>query len=552
MYRLLIVDDIPDIVDSLYEFFTFNTELDVEKAYNGQQALDIAKSGKKIDILISDINIPDINGIDLHRQITELHPHCKAIFLTGYNDFEYIQQGLRQGAVDYIMKTEEDAVLIKSVDKAIQILHNEIQNSELKEKIRDFKTVMPMLQNSFLNDLLEGDVHSTFNMKQKFEELQINLNADKPLLILKAYVTPHNTQFNLEENIETLHGVREIVKEYISFVGTSVSIFAAKNEIVWLIQTSEDWLKVIQHIYDSMDAMQAVCKNEFNISISLMLSNEFVQWEDLQERYNIISIELDRATNLEPDVLMIFTDSEEDTARYSNKRHEDKIRFSLKKLSLLNLFLQNKQKDEYFAHLKNVLNIVSSSRSISYDILKEAYYSIAVLLLAFINTMRIGKRISAKIDLDKLTLFEHHASWDSAVKFIIEISEIIFEQMDRENEDHSKDLVSRMNAYIETHLSDGLSVNKIAQALNYNRSYLTRLCKEVTGNNLTEQIWQIRLAKAKELLEQKDVKISDIYRELGFENPSYFVRVFRKYMDLSPQEYRNKFIEPNEEEIEDA
>ena len=56
MYRLLIVDDIPDIVDSLYEFFTFNTDLDVEKAYCGQQALDIVKSGKRIDILLSDIS----------------------------------------------------------------------------------------------------------------------------------------------------------------------------------------------------------------------------------------------------------------------------------------------------------------------------------------------------------------------------------------------------------------------------------------------------------------------------------------------------------------
>jgi len=548
MYRLLIVDDLPDIVDSLYELFTFNTDLDVEKAYCGQEALDIAKSGTKIDVLISDVNMPDINGLDLHKQMLEIWPHCKTIFLTGYNDFDYVQQGLRQGAVDYIVKTEEDAVLIQSVDKALQMLYSEFRTNEMKEKIKDFKTIAPMLQNSFLNDLLEGNIHSIVNAKHKFKELQINLNSEQPVLILKGNVTSQSSKFGQEDNIEILHGVREVVNGYVAPVGNSVSVFPAKNEIVWLIQTTEEWIKVISHVYESMDTIQNICKNEFDVSISLMLDSELVQWTDLQERYNVISIALDRETNLKADTLTIYSISNEGTTRYSNKYQEDRILFALKKLNWLTLFLQNKQKNEYFAHLNGVLDTVSSSRSISYDVLKEAYYSIAILLLSFINAMRLGKRVKEEIDLDKLTVFEHHQSWDAAVKFIIEISEIIFEQMEKENEAHSKDLISKLNHYIETHIGEGLSVNKIAEALNYNRSYLSRLCKEVTGNNLTEQIWHIRLSKAKEMLEQKDIKISDIYQKLGFENPSYFVRVFKKYVDLSPQEYRNKFFKINEED----
>jgi len=278
-----------------------------------------------------------------------------------------------------------------------------------------------------------------------------------------------------------------------------------------------------------------------------MLSNEPVQWKDLQEKYDIISTELERAFNSETDILMICGESGLDASRYSNKYQEDRVRFALKKLKWLSLFLQNKQKNEYFTHLKSVLDIVSSSRSISSDILNEAYYSIAIRLLAFVNAMRLGKRIRGKIDLDKLTNFGQHANWGAAVDFIMEISEVIFEQMDRKSESHSKGLISQINEYVEANLSEKLLASEVAAALNYNRSYLSRICKAVTGNNLTEQIWQTRIAKAKEMLEQKEVKMSDIYRELGFESSPYFVRTFRKYTNLSPQEYRDKFINSREE-----
>jgi len=545
MYRLLIVDDMPDVVDILYDFFIFNTDLDVEKAYCGQEALDIAKK-KKIDILISDINMPDINGLDLQNEITKTWSHCKAIFLTGYDDFGYAQQGLRQGAVDYITKTEENSRLMQAVEKAVELLNKEFRNNGLKNKIRDFSTIMPILQNNFLTDLLEGNIHPIFDVKARLEELQINLNSEHSVLLLKAYVTSQQ-QTNSEENIEILHGVRETVNEYITPVGTAVSVFIAKNEIVWIIQTSKDWANVIPYLCDAMSVMQNVCKDEFDILISFMLSNEPVQMKDVQEKYDIISAELDRAFNLETDILMICSDFIQDTTKHSNKHQEDRVRFALKKLKWLNLFLQNKQKNEYFALLESVLNVVSNSRSISYDILNETYSSIAVKLLTFINAMRLGQQIRSKIDLGKLTDFGHHAHWEAAVEFIMEISEIIFEQMDMKNEAHNKTLISGVNSYIETHLDEKLSTSEIAKALNYNRSYLSRRYKELTGNKLIEQIWNTRIAKAKEMLKQEEVKISDIYSELGFDSSQYFIRIFRKYTNLSPQEYRDNFLDGKEE-----
>ena len=126
MYRLLIVDDEYAVTDGLYEFFTENTEFDfcAEKAYCGSEANELAEK-MRIDILISDISMPDINGMELYKKVQKIWPHCKAVFLTGYDNFGYIQQVLRQGAVDYIIKTEGDEVLLKAVVKAVRMLEGE-------------------------------------------------------------------------------------------------------------------------------------------------------------------------------------------------------------------------------------------------------------------------------------------------------------------------------------------------------------------------------------------------------------------------------------------
>ena len=117
MFRLLIVDDEPFIADSIYEVISGinNPELDVYKAYSGREALEWMERAR-FDIVMTDIRMPDISGLQLMERIRESWPECRAIFLTGYNEFDYVYKAIQYKDTSYLLKTEGFEKIIETVD----------------------------------------------------------------------------------------------------------------------------------------------------------------------------------------------------------------------------------------------------------------------------------------------------------------------------------------------------------------------------------------------------------------------------------------------------
>ena len=121
MLTLLIVDDEVLIADGLRDMLAeaFAGRLNVICCYSAAAAIEAA-SGQGIDILLTDINMPNVNGLQLHRAIRDVYPSCRVIYLTGYSDFEYARTALDQQAFAYILKGEGDDVVISTVERALE------------------------------------------------------------------------------------------------------------------------------------------------------------------------------------------------------------------------------------------------------------------------------------------------------------------------------------------------------------------------------------------------------------------------------------------------
>ena len=109
MYRILVIDDEPIIADGLYELFAQDETfaLEVHKVYSAPDALKLLDR-LRIDIVLSDIKMPGMNGLELLTQIHRRWPFCHVIFLSGYSDFEYVQKAMQLGADSYILKSQGD------------------------------------------------------------------------------------------------------------------------------------------------------------------------------------------------------------------------------------------------------------------------------------------------------------------------------------------------------------------------------------------------------------------------------------------------------------
>mgnify|MGYP000859673649 FL=1 len=203
MFRLLIVDDEPGIVDGLYQLFRQNEnfELDIYKAYSGEEALSYLKS-TRVDIVLTDICMPGLDGMKLLDEISSHWPSCKVIFLTGYDEFEYAYKAIKTD-VGYVLKTEEDEVIFEAVKKAIMKIEEEIKFQDIAKRAdKQFKQAMPMLRREFLTGLLQGDRICEEQLAATFEELEISMDPNQPVFMVVAKIGSWNYKNTYSEKMQ--------------------------------------------------------------------------------------------------------------------------------------------------------------------------------------------------------------------------------------------------------------------------------------------------------------------------------------------------------------
>ena len=121
MYSILIVDDEPHVLDALQTLLEEQTHIQVDlyRAESGKSAIEILAQ-INIDLLISDVRMPDIDGLTLLEYAVKLRPFCRVMFLTAYPCFEYAYEGMRKGLVSYVLKTENDVTLLTTIEKTLK------------------------------------------------------------------------------------------------------------------------------------------------------------------------------------------------------------------------------------------------------------------------------------------------------------------------------------------------------------------------------------------------------------------------------------------------
>ena len=178
MYRLLIVDDEPFIVEGLRMLFESASrhEFEIYTALSARDALT-ALDCTRMDIVVSDIHMFGMDGLELLETVKRLWSDCRIVMLTGYSDFEYVQMALNHGADAYVLKTQDDAELLSAVDKCVGMIEDARCAVSLTELANQaMQSSIPLLQRELLNDLIHGASNEPATRAKKFAEYNILLN----------------------------------------------------------------------------------------------------------------------------------------------------------------------------------------------------------------------------------------------------------------------------------------------------------------------------------------------------------------------------------------
>ncbi|HHW01096.1 MAG TPA: response regulator [Clostridiaceae bacterium] len=517
MNRLLLVDDEPDIVDGLYEVFCQESglELDVYKAYSGIEAIEKMKS-MRFDIVVTDIKMPGITGLQLLDTIYNYWPKCKVIMLTGYSEFDYVYATIHKPGAKYILKTEGDAAIIEAVRECMEENRKEHEREAIMARARNqFAKSLPFVRNKLFTSLLDGDIPEEWD--KQFSELETGLNPEQKVLLVAARPLFHSDVRNLQQ-------FSYIQNEVEYQLGSKVTSYCIEyySLMVWFIQpqAESEWDNLFNYVKGSFEAAQITCHNELGVGLPLAMASEPAEWTDLAGLIDrlkaLLFINPLNSMTIFTDEGAVCTASEE----YSNL---ERSFYQLEQL------LDNNA-ENFTTELRKLLEVARSSGGMLYS---EILFRIMGMLFSRMNRKGI---MPSEIEAGIIELLAGLEKIGFGASFIETMANKVLAS--KVDDDEGK-VVQKIKSYISENLEKDLSLTRLAEVVYLNPSYLSRLYKQITGENLSDYITERRIAHARELLTSTNMKISDISAAVGINNPAYFSILFKRYTGISPQQYRN-------------
>lgn len=519
MYKVLIADDenlIRITLKNMIDWKALDCEV-IALAKDGEEAFEIFQQAHP-EIVITDLKMPKMDGIELISQIRKENANTQVIALSNYSDFELVRDAMKAGAFDYLLKvTLEESELIEIIrqvkenceanhatmssveDAALMqlrqsmILHKNEHLVEKEEFInalrqpvfapyqKEYQIVYFRIDNIDL--LYESKIKDHMKLKQNLQDLiKEIIPLSMPYLLI--FLSNHSgvLLFHGEEKIRVLNICNSIIRNIAQYLDIAVSITVSPKE------------KDITSFYDAyLQILNTHEKRFYEGEGTLMMSEECIEFEELDMNAMDYHVKMLAAVG-EKDIETVNAIKEE-TLHYM-KQHA------------IDPYLVR----EYFIF---ILNNIEGNEIIKG--LKEAYP-----FESFHQHIHLCETFDRlKIVLD--TSFEELCKWlweDDSDKYKKNIMEII--------------------GFVEDNLDRKVSLKMIADNFEMSESYLSRTFKNETGINLISFINDRKMKKAKELLEDETCMIKDVAMQVGIDDQFYFNKVFKKAYGISPSEYRKK------------
>ena len=538
MYKLLIVDDELENLEWLEELFRYEAprELEIYTALSARKAIEILNS-VKCDIVLTDIKMPKMSGMELYRHIKENWPRCRVIFLTGYRDHETLYEAAQDKSVRYLLKTEGDAKIMDTVMEAVYELDRQREELTLeRERGILFEKARYWIKKDFWEQAVTG-TGIELPVQRKLEELGISLKADYPVLFFLGHIEEVGTNISRER----VEGVMELITRSMPGILRIELCVTEQRYLLLLVQPKmldayTDWKRAFRVSYGALEDVQDICAGEQGLVIKFAVDKEPVSFEQLSEKYYKLKKGIASMLSEEGSGIMEIRESAEEA-----KKEAYQFDAKLSRLPLLTEYLEKGSREEGLKVLSELTAPLLQGAS-RHDIKAlELYYNISMIYLKVISLNGLEEKIPFRIGLYKLTNAESFNSWEEAVDYLKETYYAISVSLEESRGDRQDQTLNKVEKYIHEHLGEDLTLTVLADVGGFNAAYLSRIFKQKYQCNLSVYIMNERVKQAKKLLVETDEKINRIGEMVGYLTPHSFTRVFKAAEGITPAEYRGRY-----------
>ena len=521
-YKVFFVEDeiitregIRDNVDWQASGFEFCGE-----ATDGEMALPLLRAAQP-DVLITDIKMPFMDGLQLSKIVRERMPWVKIIILSGHDEFEYAQKAISLGVTDYLLKPVTVQKLQTVLHKlSVQLDQERKEQERLKSLQEQIEANRAMLRDRLLFKLVVGAV-SPAEAVEKGQMLGLDLSARHYLVvILKLELGDRTEPYDHDE-------YQQVQQVLIGLAERNPDVFVLKRDwgdiILIMKGITAEYLEEERDVLLE-EARQAVAKTRYRLTIGVGPSKERIA--DIRQSF--------------VDALVLLQNPVNESAAGLNQSVERRELLKLDKTVVEN-YLRCGSKDE-FDHFFD-----ASLRPLSETALRSALIKNYIFVDVILATAKLVDELGGGIDkvIPEVNSIEAILS---DVKSVDQLREQVYKIIsmgltyrDSRPNGHHSHLIRQAKEYLEHHYADAeLSLNEVAAQANLSASHFSAVFSQETGQTFKEYLTAIRINKAKELLRMTMLRSAEIAYQVGYNDPHYFSSVFKKNTGLSPIQFRSQ------------
>lgn len=499
MFKVLIVDDEPFIRLGLKKMVDWEAEgfTIVGEARNGIEALNIINT-ESIDLVITDIGMPKMDGIALTNEIKKYNKKINIVFLTGYREFEYAKQGISLGVREYLLKPINPKELLNMLKNIKEILDNELKIEKAIDEVNNKDVI----------DIIQGKIQDVEGIKKCFTKSYVNVckveinNFDDIAEIWLESGEYYNKIRALKDSIENVLSI------------DSTFLEGELGNYYLIIESDVENLGIV----DEINKINNTTLLE-NINAKVILGN-WVRVEEIYLSYKIIK----------------------------NKTKEIKENINNKNIVGINEIVSKETE-------KLLIDYVIEGNEKAFEVVQVIVNNIRAkdgdTYLVSLALQNVIEKIVNKIKMEygyinKLFVYDNY---DEFYKKKYTTNEMIIEDFQKIIEEllnlfgnfkigYKGGIIRQACQYVVKNIDEDVSLAYVAKELNISKNYFCALFKNETGENFLSFVTRTKMERAKILLKNDNMKVYEVCDYLGYNDTTYFTRIFKKYSNMTPYEYK--------------
>lgn len=507
MYKVFVVDDekrVRERLKTTIDWESLNMQFCGE-ASDGEIALAMINEIKP-DILITDIEMPFVDGLSLTKIVKDSNPNIETVVISGYDEFEYARKALELGVYRYILKP----ITIKEIYKIMNKVKEELDKKNANAVSDSFSNNREM--DKLFENLIHGEI-SVSDILTKCEELNINLLSTEYCVVDIKIVL---------EDIKDFSTVKEILK----------NTFTKEKNVLWYYRTHDKLILIIKKQDDidlnekSSVLISSVKENLLNnvkCTFSVGIGNIVNRITEIATSYsNAIKLR-NETSNYEE----LFNNSKDDFNTILELFDSSFLEKNIKHLDISDV------KDIVAKYLKPVIN---SKNLFFYSYMVTDAYVCACKLIKSLQ----GEPTEVLPEIDsEAYIIENCKTKEKMEQILIYILETTVNYREEVGGLKYSNIIKEAKDYIkENYWDSNLNLKQVAKIVALSPNHFSTVFSNATGKTFIEYLTNVRLSESKRLLETTNLKLFDISEKIGYKESHYYSFIFKKYNNITPTEYR--------------